>query len=682
MIALRQAHAEVMRCLVAGKEIIVGVSGLNLAVATSSEVDGRSAADLVSDAEPGLDGVGTGMRQSAALFGDAENLRGESERHLPVHIGLPFQLCIRHKHEAGADAVPTVKPFPVFAVHTGVCKVEIAATIAEIESVARNLRAIAHRQPRRELGIDENMRSLCAGEETVILVGHQRIKRVAVSRESVANEGIRCASENQFVERLNGLTAAGYRNVEVALFTERACVNATHDAHIRFEILVAVVVAVQFAAAFFLIADKDIDVACATESEKREVAFFEGKIELERSVLIAGNGIGTELEIEQVENGQGRIAVADEIRSLALFTEGAFGEHIPSEKTELRAVFALAGIAIAHLQVESSGCGIVVFGGEGPCEEVAVGEHFVVNDGKRTARCPGNGEMVRVGNINAFHAPEHTGRTVAADHDIVPRIVGALYTCEIAGHARRVSPAAGEAIGFIHRKQAAAHEGVFIVEGGLPPANSNRRCTQCLYFRFQFDVEHHFLARDHHNVLEQQFLVFTALNQQVVTPEWNAVDAEFARRIGYCLQAGVGALGRQFYHATGEWLTRFFVDDGAADGLGLGCQLPGCQQSEAADCQSLQAGSGPKKREGFHVCWCRVLIRIKTKLCIYLTKAPVWGILTNIDLWIRLQPIWPMYRLFARKFMRKHCNGMPADSSSAIYRRKRSISLKGSRSQK
>ena len=107
--------------------------------------------------------------------------------------------------------------------------------------------------------------------------------------------------------------------------------------HFGGEQLVAVVIAIQFGAAEGVFVDVDVDVAPSADVEETQITFvvFEGEVEFEGVILVVGNSVCAQWDVEFAEHSQGAIAVGDEIAGAAFFAEVAFCERIPSQQAQL-----------------------------------------------------------------------------------------------------------------------------------------------------------------------------------------------------------------------------------------------------------------------------------------------------------------------------------------------------------
>ena len=107
--------------------------------------------------------------------------------------------------------------------------------------------------------------------------------------------------------------------------------------HFGGEQLVAVVIAIQFGAAEGVFADVDVDVAPSADAEETQIAFvvFEGEVEFEGVILVVGNGVCAQWDIEFAEHRQGAIAVGDEVAGAAFFAEVSFCERVPTQQAQL-----------------------------------------------------------------------------------------------------------------------------------------------------------------------------------------------------------------------------------------------------------------------------------------------------------------------------------------------------------
>ena len=156
-------------------------------------------------------------------------------------------------------------------------------------------------------------------------------------------------AENQLVFGGYVLRAGSHCGLEIAGFVDVVLETAAPDVHFGGEQLVAVVIAIQLGTAEGVFADVDVDVAPSADAEETQIAFvvFEGEVEFEGVILVVGNGVCAQWDIEFAEHRQGAIAVGDEVACAAFFAEVAFCECVPAQQAQLRAKLSFLVVSVA-----------------------------------------------------------------------------------------------------------------------------------------------------------------------------------------------------------------------------------------------------------------------------------------------------------------------------------------------
>ena len=252
-------------------------------------------------------------------------------------------------------------------------------------------------------------------------------------------------------------------------------------------------------------------------------------------------------------------------------------------------------VAVAQAQVEDGGGGVAELCGEGRGEEVGVREGFVVDDGHGTPAGTRYAEVIGVGQVYPFDAPEYAGRAVASDDDVVAGVVRALDAGEVAGHPRRIASGSCVAVGFFDCEGAGGDGGHFVEDlaffgggdfGGLHGHHALR----------QFDFEHGGSARvDDHPVKGADGIAHEAY-AELVSAHGN-VKGEAPVHVG---GGGRGFGCQELDGGPGQGKPRLSVDDGAGDATrwGLRESRTGEQKEKEGEHPS---GGAPARHVANHV---------------------------------------------------------------------------------
>ena len=226
----------------------------------------------------------------------------------------------------------------------------------------------------------------------------------------------------------------------------------------------------------------------------------------------------------------------------------------------------LVAVAAPQAQVEHPGSTVAKLCRKSPSVEVRVCQKLIVEDGHRPATGAGNGKVIGVGNVDALHAPEHPGRTVAAHHNVVARIVRALDAGKVAGHTRGVSTRARKAVGLGHRKFPGRYSG-HLVHGrtgstcGFHLGGAHRH-----HRGFQREFHHGLLGRVDDDARTRGGLKPNGRDHQGVAAHRNVFKRKAPVKVGHGLDGG--AVHHQGHPSHGNGETGFGVYHRAAEGTG------------------------------------------------------------------------------------------------------------------
>ena len=338
-------------------------------------------------------------------------------------------------------------------------------------------------------------------------------------------------------------------------------VGGAGDAHARAEVLVAVVVAVDVALGGDLVADDDVDAGLSTEPpEGQGASVFLREVETKAAVLVLGDGGGADVDAELAEDDRGGVAVVEQYGGSFFLVEWAFDDGLCSEEAQLGAGLPVFFVAVAQAQVKDGRGGVAELGGKGRGEEVGVRKGLVVDDGDGAAAGSRHTEVVRVGQVHAFHPPQDAGGAVAADHDVVAGVIGALDAGEVAGHPRGVAPGAGIPVGLLHGKGAGRDGGHFIEHLALLGGGDFGRLHGD-HALGHLHLEDGGASRIDHDAIQGAHGVAHEAHPQLVTAHGH-VKGKAAVHVG---GGGGGIGGHQLHRGARQGIARFGVQNGTGD---------------------------------------------------------------------------------------------------------------------
>ena len=225
-------------------------------------------------------------------------------------------------------------------------------------------------------------------------------------------------------------------------------------------------------------------------------------------------------------------------------------------------------VAVAQPQIKD-GCGAVAkFSGERRGEEIGIGEGLVVDDRHGAAARSWHREVVGVGKVNPFYAPQHAVGAVATHHDVVAAVVCALDTGKVAGHAGRVPARSCVAVRFFHRESTRTDCGHVVHD--LPFLGGHDLRSLHGHDAFlKLHTEHHRAPACHDDAFEHPRLVPDEGHLKGVATQWHVVKGEPAVEVGHGHQVGDG---QHLHGRSKERVPGFGVHNGSRNGGGLGHQ--------------------------------------------------------------------------------------------------------------
>ena len=223
-------------------------------------------------------------------------------------------------------------------------------------------------------------------------------------------------------------------------------------------------------------------------------------------------------------------------------------------------------VSVSEAQIKHRGRAVPKLCRERRCEEIGVRKGLVVDNRHRSPTRSWHGEVVGVGKVDAFDAPKHARGAVAAHHNVVAAVVGALDARKIAGHAGRVAAGSGVAVGFFDREGPGTHRGHFVHDFAIL-GGRHFRGLHGDHALLQFDAQHHGAAACDDDAFHDTRLVSDERHLQGVATERHVFQLEATVKVG-----GGDELrcGQHLHGGPEERKACFSVDDGTRDGGGLG----------------------------------------------------------------------------------------------------------------
>ena len=284
-------------------------------------------------------------------------------------------------------------------------------------------------------------------------------------------------------------------------------------------------------------------------------------MKFEGAVLVFGHRACADVDAQRREDHRGGVPVVDEKAGALVAVQRPLGQHLRAEKAKLGAAVPLVLVSVAEAQIEDGGCAVAKLCRERCSEEVRVGERLVVDDGHRSPARSGHREVVGVGEVHAFHAPQHARGAVAAHDDVVAGIVRALDPREVARHAGRVASGSGVAVSFFDREGAGAHRRHFVHHFAVLRGR-HLRGLHGDDTLLKLNAQHDWTAAGHHDPLEHAGFVANERHLQGVAAERHVFEFETSIEVG----RGDKVRGRQ--HLDGgakQRIACFGIDNRARD---------------------------------------------------------------------------------------------------------------------
>ena len=256
---------------------------------------------------------------------------------------------------------------------------------------------------------------------------------------------------------------------EECAFVEWFIQRNSSRGHVGRKVLIAVILAENITLGRFLLTDQNINRTGTAYTPNGHIsAFFQGEIKPCKTVGIRWSSFGSDVYSRFFEKPQVCIPSRHQIGSFTFFRQGSFGQKLRSQKTKLCRKLVFFIVPVTKFQVKNTRGRIPKFRRKSPRKKIRIGQIFIINDSDRAARGSRNGKVVGIGNIHPFEPPKYARRRIAANHNVVTRIIGPLDSRKIGSHSGGFAPAPGVTSRFFDRKLPRTYQGHFV--GGFSVA--------------------------------------------------------------------------------------------------------------------------------------------------------------------------------------------------------------------